>query len=155
MAGEKCKSLYFYQVLASVIYLSLCKVTQAMPFELLSLEECQIHRRTSGHQGQVIRLPVSEQGTTKRFCRNTPAKTGLKPRAGSIQVVLGWEARTSMFSFPYRSVAKFPGTNNAVSLSYLWDQAQRCQNDAFVLQAVSKEWVEYYTSNPVTTRIHC
>lgn len=37
MAGEKCKSLYFYYVFASVIYLSECKLTQAMPSELLSL----------------------------------------------------------------------------------------------------------------------
>ena len=37
-AGEKCKSLYFYHVFASVIYLSEWKLTQAMLFELLSLE---------------------------------------------------------------------------------------------------------------------
>ena len=155
MAGEKCKSSYFYQVLASVIYLSLCKVTQAMPFELLRLRRMPSTQENRRTPRQVIRLPVSQQGMTRRFCRNTPAKTGLKPWAGSIQVVLGWEARTSMFYFPYRSVAKFPGKNNAVSLSHLWDQAQRCQKDAFVLQAVSKEWVEYDISNPVTTRIHC
>lgn len=38
MAGEKCKSLYFYHVFASVIYLSECKLTQEMPRELLSSE---------------------------------------------------------------------------------------------------------------------
>lgn len=38
MAGEKCKSLHFYHVFGSVIYLSQCKLTQAMPFELLGLE---------------------------------------------------------------------------------------------------------------------
>ena len=116
MAGEKCKSSYFYQVLASVIYLSLCKVTQAMPFELLRLRRMPSTQENRRTPRQVIRLPVSQQGMTRRFCRNTPAKTGLKPWAGSIQVVLGWEARTSMFYFPYRSVAKFPGKNNAVSL---------------------------------------
>ena len=69
MAEEKWKSLYFYQVLASVIYLSLCKVTQAMPFELLRLRRIPSTQENRQMPRQVIRLPVSQQGITRRFLK--------------------------------------------------------------------------------------
>lgn len=86
-------------------------------------------------QSRAIRLAVFKRGTTRGLLRENSAKTGPRLPAGSIQVALGLAARTTVFSFSYRSVAKFPRkNNNTVSLSHLWNKALHCQKDAFVLQ---------------------
>lgn len=85
-------------------------------------------------QSRAIRLAVIKRGTTRGLLQENSAKTGLRLPAGSIQVALSLAARTTVLSFPYRSVAKFLRKNNTVSLSHLWDKALHCQKDAFVLQ---------------------
>lgn len=107
MAGDKYKSLYFYHAFACVIYLSEYKWTQAMPFELLSLE-CQVHKGTGWCWDEWSDCLCLSKVRPGSFCKKNPTNIDPKLQAGSIQVVLSLEARTTMFSLPYRSVAKFP-----------------------------------------------
>lgn len=92
-----------------------------MPFELLSLE-CQVHKGTGWCWDEWSDCLCLSKVRPGSFCKKNPTNIDPKLQAGSIQVVLSLEARTTMFSLPYRSVAKFPRKKkkSTVFLSHLW-----------------------------------
>lgn len=103
---------------------------------------------------QARQMLHGKESTTRRVLRKKSSQDRSKLWAGSSQVVLSLEARASMFSFPYKPVAKLPRKNDPFSLVHLRDKAPDCQRGHFCFVGTDRRRSWIYTSNSVTTRIH-